>query len=88
MVWVKDKIGMGYYARSQHELLLIATRGSVPVPAAEFRPSSVIYSGRDQHSKKPDIIYGVIEKMYPEYAKVELFARNKRDGWQAWGNQL
>jgi N6-adenosine-specific RNA methylase IME4 len=88
MVWVKDKIGMGYYARSQHELLLIATRGSVPVPAAEFRPSSVIYSDRDQHSKKPDGVYDLIEKMYPEYAKVELFARNKRDGWESWGNQL
>jgi N6-adenosine-specific RNA methylase IME4 len=88
MVWVKDKIGMGYYARSQHELLLIATRGNVPVPAAEFRPSSVMYSDRDQHSKKPDGVYEIIEKMYPEYAKVELFARNKRDGWEAWGNQL
>ena len=88
MVWVKDKIGMGYYARSQHELLLIATRGSVPVPAAEFRPSSVIYSDRDQHSKKPDSVYEIIEKMYPEYTKVELFARSMRDGWESWGNQL
>jgi N6-adenosine-specific RNA methylase IME4 len=88
MVWVKDKIGMGYYARSQHELLLIATKGSVPVPVAEFRPSSVIYSDRDQHSKKPDGVYEIIEKMYPEYSKVELFARNKREGWEAWGNQL
>ncbi len=29
MVWVKDKIGMGYYARQQHELLLIAKRGDI-----------------------------------------------------------
>lgn len=90
MVWVKNKIGMGYYARQQHELLLIATRGSLPVPAAEFRPSSVIYSDREQHSKKPDVVYEIIEKMYPEYAKVELFARNKeeRKNWTYWGNEL
>ena len=87
MVWVKDKIGMGYYARQQHELLLIAAKGSVPVPMAEFRPASVIYSDRDQHSKKPDSVYEIIEKMYPEYPKVELFARSKREGWASWGNQ-
>jgi N6-adenosine-specific RNA methylase IME4 len=88
MVWVKDKIGMGYYARSQHELLLIATKGSVPVPAASFRPASVFYSDRDQHSKKPDGVYEIIEKMYPEYNKVELFARSERNGWAVWGNQV
>ena len=88
MVWVKDKIGMGYYARQQHELLLIAAKGNLPTSDPGDRVSSVIYSDRDQHSKKPDRVYTIIEKMYPEYAKVELFARSKREGWEAWGNQL
>lgn len=87
MVWVKDKIGMGYYARQRHELLLIATRGSLPVPEPENRPDSAIISPRTEHSKKPIVVYELIEKMYPHYTKLELFARNKRDGWDVWGNQ-
>jgi hypothetical protein len=39
MVWVKDKIGMGYYARQQHELLLIAKRGELPAPLPANRSS-------------------------------------------------
>lgn len=88
MVWDKERIGMGYYARQQHELLLIATRGSLPVPEPSNRPASVIRSERDEkHSAKPCEFYEIIERMYPEYPKVELFARARRDGWSAWGNQ-
>lgn len=87
MVWVKDKIGMGYYARQQHELLLIAARGELPTPLPENRPSSVFYGERTEHSRKPETAYELVERMYPEYKRVELFARNKRDGWQTWGNQ-
>lgn len=87
MVWVKDRIGMGYYARQRHELLLIARRGSFPVPDPEDRPDSVIEAPLGQHSEKPDVVYGLIERMYPLARKVELFARRPRDGWAAWGNQ-
>ena len=86
-VWVKDKIGMGYYFRQRHELLLVASRGSLPVPAPANRPDSVIEAKRTDHSRKPDCVYELIEKMYPEHAKCELFARNTRDGWTGWGNQ-
>ncbi len=88
MIWDKDRIGMGYYARQQHELLLIATRGALPVPEPQNRPNSVIRIERDEkHSAKPCEFYEIIERMYPEYPKVELFARNNREGWAAWGNQ-
>lgn len=87
MVWVKDRIGMGYYARQRHELLLIAKRGEFPVPAVGDRPDSVIEAARGEHSAKPGIVYGLIERMYPNARRVELFARNRRDGWAAWGNQ-
>lgn len=88
MVWIKDKIGMGYYARQQHELLLIAMRGSVPVPEPKNRVSSVLHSPRLEHSKKPENYYEIIERMYPEYKKIELFSRQERDGWDSWGNQV
>jgi len=87
MVWVKDKIGMGYYARQQHELLLIATRGAPPTPAPADRPSSVVNATRDAHSAKPTEFYELIERMYPGLPKIELFCRSPRDGWSAWGNQ-
>lgn len=88
MVWDKERMGMGYYARQQHELLLIATRGNLPVPEPANRPASVVRIRRDnEHSSKPHEFYDLIERMYPEYAKVELFARNAREGWFAWGNQ-
>lgn len=87
LVWVKDKIGMGYYARQQHELLLVATRGNLPVPDPGDRPSSVFHGRREEHSKKPPIAHEMIETMYPLYRKCELFARESREGWTVWGNQ-
>lgn len=89
LVWVKDKIGMGYHARSQHELLLIAKRGEIPPPLPQDRVSSVIAADRGNHSEKPPVFYELIENWYPALSKVELFARGEpRDGWAAWGNQL
>jgi N6-adenosine-specific RNA methylase IME4 len=92
MVWVKDRIGMGYYARQQHELLLIAKRGTPLIPAPQNRPSSVFHGERTGHSAKPTVVYELIESMYPEYERgedytdfVELFARAHRDGWDTWG---
>lgn len=88
IVWDKERMGMGYYARQQHELLLIAARGSIPVPKPENRPASIVRIKRDnEHSAKPEEFYSLIERMYPEYDRIELFARNGREGWFSWGNQ-
>lgn len=87
MVWVKDRIGMGWWVRQQHELLLIATRGHIPHPLPADRHSSVITAPRGEHSAKPDQFYDVIERMYPELPKIEMFSRSPRDGWYSWGNQ-
>jgi N6-adenosine-specific RNA methylase IME4 len=88
MVWVKDKRGLGAYARQQHELLLIAKRGNMPPPQPADRPSSVVAAPRTEHSKKPDGFYDRIETMYPNRRYGELFARRPREGWTSWGNQL
>lgn len=86
MVWIKDKIGMGYYARQRHELLLIGTKGKIGVPDPKDRPDSVINAPRTEHSEKPGM-YEVIERMYPYRKYIELFARNSRKGWESWGNE-
>jgi N6-adenosine-specific RNA methylase IME4 len=87
IVWVKESPGLGYTVRNQHELLLIATRGNIPSPAASQRPPSVIFAPRREHSRKPDDVYELIERMYPDLPKIELFARHARNGWAVWGNQ-
>ena len=86
-VWDKGSIGNGYYFRQQHETLLLAAKGHLPTPLPANRSSSVISEPRGKHSEKPLIVYDMIEKMFPEYSKIELFARQKRVGWSAWGNQ-
>jgi N6-adenosine-specific RNA methylase IME4 len=86
-VWVKPSIGMGYFFRQRHELLLVATHGSPPMPHPGERPPSVIESPRGAHSEKPIETYEFIERMYPELPKIELFARRPRGGWACWGNE-
>jgi N6-adenosine-specific RNA methylase IME4 len=87
-VWVKDRQGMGYYVRAQHELLLIAKRGDMRPPAEANRPPSVVTAPRGAHSAKPHEVYDLIERMYPDHSRVEMFARGQRAGWASWGNQL
>jgi N6-adenosine-specific RNA methylase IME4 len=86
-VWVKEQLGMGYYFRQKHELLLVATRGAPPAPAPDARPASVVMAPRTKHSAKPPEFYDLIERMYPSLPKLELFCRSPRQGWKAWGNQ-
>ncbi len=85
LVWVKDKIGMGYWARQRHELILVATRGMIPVPEPKLRFDSVLDAPRGKHSEKPISMAERIDIMFPDYKKIELFSRKKRDGWQSWG---
>lgn len=87
LVWDKEIIGMGYHARNQHEILLIAKRGEIPPPPAGKQPSSVHRERRGKHSAKPVHYYEMIEAAYPELTKIELFARAPRKGWAVWGNE-
>ena len=88
VVWAKNAIGLGYFIRVQHEHLLIATRGDFPCPLPANRPPSVISAARREHSPKPDEAYELIERMYPNLPRIELFARGPtRPGWDAWGNE-
>lgn len=81
--WVKNKHTGGFYCYGQHELLLIATKGSM-LPKKEGMRASVVFAERREHSKKPEEFYDIIESMY-NGPYIELFARNKRNGWEGWG---
>jgi len=85
-VWIKNQIGMGYWVRAQHELLLIGRRGNVVAPEPARRRPSVIEAPRRGHSVKPDEVYDLIETMLPNGKWLECFARRGRSGWTAFGN--
>ena len=87
-VWDKGIIGMGYWFRGQHELLLVGTRGKVTAPATHLRVSSIIKERRTKHSKKPDCVQDMIMGWFPDSPRVELFARREREGWDVWGNEV
>jgi len=91
MVWTKDKIGLGWYCRNQHELLLIAEKGEMPLPEPSVRPPSVMEYPRTTHSTKPPEIYAEIERWYPKRRYLEVFgvandARPKT--WIVFGNAV
>jgi N6-adenosine-specific RNA methylase IME4 len=50
--WEKDRTGTGYWFRNQHELLLVGTKGNIPVPAPGTEWPSVIHAPVREHSRK------------------------------------
>jgi len=88
-VWDKEKIGMGYWFRQQHELLLVGVKGNFSPPPPDKRFPSIIRSPRTEHSRKPEVVYEIIETMFPNARLLELFARrNNRPRWTVWGNEV
>lgn len=88
MVWVKDRHTAGFYVYGQHELLLIGVKGGGMTPPDEGKPKSIVHGSNDEHSRKPDVVYEIIEAMYPHGKKLEMFARRRREGWEAFGNEV
>jgi len=87
-IWDKGKMGMGYWFRIQHEILLVGIRGVFSPPTTDNRVRSVFNLHRGKHSEKPALFYKTIESMFPDSKKIELFARGvARDGWSVWGNE-
>ena len=92
-VWIKSNKsglgffwGMGGYTRSNTEPCLLAFTKKISV--ADHGIQSIIYSPVREHSRKPDEQYRKIESLYPNYSYLELFAREKHNGWDTWGNEV
>ena len=91
-VWVKKNkaadspfFGCGSWTRANSELCLLATRGSVQRLDATI--SQIVESPIEEHSKKPDIVRELIERLVGKLPRVELFCRHPADGWDIWGNE-
>ena len=90
--WVKttknDKyhMGLGYWTRANPEICLIATRGVIKRINAGVRNLQIIK--KRAHSQKPDEIRGEIVNLLGDLPRIELFAREKTEGWDVWGNEV
>ena len=90
--WVKkyrngtNFMGMGRWTRANAEICMIATKGKPKRINAGIR--QIIESVPERHSKKPDIVREKIVELVGDLPRIELFARERVEGWDAWGNEI
>ena len=80
----KWAFGTGYVFRSAAEFFLVGVIGKPTYLSRSIR--NLIVAPVREHSRKPDEMYAMVEALVPG-PYVELFARQQRPGWDAWGNQ-
>jgi N6-adenosine-specific RNA methylase IME4 len=82
----KDFFGMGFYSRQQCEQCLVALKGKPKVLNHSVR--QIIRAENRKHSKKPIFARENITTMFGKLPRIELFAREKIDGWDSWGDEI
>ncbi len=80
------RLPMGHWTRANAETCLLAVRGHPKRQAKDVH--QVIISHVEEHSKKPDEVRERIERLMGDVPRIELFARQKADGWDVWGNEV
>ena len=91
MIWDKiTGIPAAFTVRYSSEYLLYMYKGKlIPVAKEERGKISTVFREKvKKHSQKPEIAYQIIERLYPNLKKLEMYARNTREGWDSWGNEL
>lgn len=92
-VWVKidsrgrPRMGCGFGTRKESETLWLASRGK-GLRRLDKGVREVIFAPRREHSRKPDEVAERLERLYGPMRRIELFARERRPGWTAWGDEL
>lgn len=93
LVWHKirkdggpDGRGVGFYFRNTTELVLFGVRGNMRTLAPGRSQVNIIKTQKQEHSRKPDELYDIIEQCSPG-PFLELFARGTRKNWFSFGNQ-
>lgn len=92
LIWDKGNgIAPAFTVRFAHEYLLWFYKpGQILLPRAEARGkyTTVFREPATIHSRKPEVAFAMLEDMFPDANKIELFARRRRNGWDAWGNEI
>ncbi len=87
-VWDKQNFGMGYWTRKGVEICLLFTKGHPKRSAWGGGVRQFISEKATEHSKKPDVIRERIVELMGDLPRIELFARQKTEGWDVWGNEV
>ena len=93
ITWVKTykdgtpEMGMGYYFRGCTEHIIFATKGKMKIRNKITRNMFKAINPK-RHSKKPECVYDLIINSTGDLPRIELFARNKKEGWDSWGNEV
>lgn len=82
----KWAFGTGFIYRNAAEFYIVGTKGRPKQVSKSVR--NLIIEPVREHSRKPDRMYRDLEALYPKARKIELFARARRRGWAAWGDEL
>ena len=85
IVWNKEKIGMGAWFRMQCEFCLLGIKGKPYWDNTKHR--DIVIEPRRQHSRKPDSFFDIVNEITLG-RKLEYFAREKRKGWDIFGNDI
>jgi N6-adenosine-specific RNA methylase IME4 len=80
----KAAFGTGYVLRSSCEPFLI---GKIGDPKTTRTVRNIVMGPLREHSRKPDEAYSAAEELMPGAARADLFARQRRAGWDGWGNE-
>ena len=78
--------GMGNWTRANSELCLLATKGKPKRVSKAVK--QLVVSERREHSRKPDRIRNDIVELCGDVSRIELFARQKVEGWDSYGNEI
>ena len=78
--------GMGHWTNGNAEICLFAKKGSPPRNKKNVK--QLVFSPLGRHSAKPPEVRNRIVELMGDVPRVELFARDKTDGWHAWGNEI
>lgn len=87
-VWDKVKHNMGHYNSVRHEFLLVCVRGSCQPDVQKLFDSVQSIERTNRHSEKPQAFRDIIDTIYSNGRKIELFARSEHEGWERYGNEV
>lgn len=82
----KTANGPGYLLRSSSEPFILGTLGAPRSQSKSER--GLIMAEVREHSRKPNAAHEMLERMFPDARRCELFARTTRPGWEPWGNEV
>jgi len=80
--------GLGKWTRNNSEVCLLGIKGHPLKYKINYSVHEVIISRIEQHSVKPDEARKRIVELMGNIPRIELFARQRFEGWDAWGNEV